>query len=157
MKRWIHALELKVPPAVVFLAIAGGMKLLESTCPFASFEMPGRRPLAILLLATGGLLGAAGIGSFLRAHTTVLPHRPQKATTLVTGGIYRISRNPMYVGLLFVLGGWSVALSNGLAMFLLPGFVAYLDRFQIRPEEEALRARFGEKFDAYARTTRRWL
>ena len=103
------------------------------------------------------VLGAAGVLAFLRARTTIHPHRPAHASALVTTGLYRYSRNPMYLALLLVLAGWAVALANGLAFLLLPGFVLSLDRLQIRPEERILRAKFGAAYEAYARSVRRWL
>ena len=150
-------LKLKIPPALVFALFAGTMWGLSSRCPAAAFPVPLRLPLAALLSATGLLAGAAGVLTFLRARTTVHPGRPDHASALVTTGIYRFTRNPMYLGLLLMLAGWSLALANGWAAVLLPAFVAYMNRFQIRPEEDALRKKFGAEFDAYAVSTRRWL
>jgi len=82
---------------------------------------------------------------------------PQSASALVVSGIYRFTRNPMYVGFLFVLLGWAVWLSNGLSFLFLPAFVLYMNRFQIQPEERALHARFGQEFVAYTSRVRRWL
>jgi protein-S-isoprenylcysteine O-methyltransferase Ste14 len=75
----------------------------------------------------------------------------------VTGGVFRWSRNPMYLGMLVALAGWAAYLSNALAALLLPAFVAYLNRFQIRPEEQALLARFGPSYSEYMATVRRWI
>ena len=97
-----------------------------------------------------------GLLAFFRRGTTINPLRPAKASALVTGGIYRITRNPMYVGMAFLLAGWAVWL-GALWPFLGPVlFVAYLTRFQILPEERILRGKFAE-FDAYATRVRRWL
>ena len=63
----------------------------------------------------------------------------------------------MYAGLLCVLAGGALALGNALALLAPAAFVAYMNRFQIRPEERALREKFGVAFDAYARAVRRWL
>jgi protein-S-isoprenylcysteine O-methyltransferase Ste14 len=68
-----------------------------------------------------------------------------------------MSRNPMYVGLLLLLAGWALHLSHPLALLGLPAFVAYMNRFQIAPEERALRAKFGPAYEDYARAVRRWL
>lgn len=78
-------------------------------------------------------------------------------TSLVATGIYRISRNPMYPGFLLVLLGWCAYLANWASAFLLPAFEAYMNRFQIQPEERALSARFGSQFLAYCGSVRRWL
>ncbi|MFP5406472.1 MAG: methyltransferase family protein, partial [Gammaproteobacteria bacterium] len=85
------------------------------------------------------------------------PTRPGAASSLVLGGPYRFSRNPMYLGVLLVLVGWAVYLSNVLAFVVLPLFVLYLNRYQIAPEERALSARFGASFDEYRKSVRRWL
>jgi protein-S-isoprenylcysteine O-methyltransferase Ste14 len=76
---------------------------------------------------------------------------------MVTSGVYGVSRNPMYVGFLLVLIGWAAFLSHALAFALLPLFVAYMNRFQIEPEERALSAKFGGQFQEYRRSVRRWV
>nr|ART40893.1 L409 [uncultured bacterium] len=76
---------------------------------------------------------------------------------MVISGIYRFSRNPMYVGLLLVLTAWAIYLSNALAFLFLPTFVACLTRLQIVPEERVLAAKFGDAFTAYRQSVRRWL
>lgn len=150
-------LELKIPPPVVFLVCAGAMKGAAVACPFAAFDFPGRSAAAGLLFVPGAILGLGGIATFLRARTTLHSDRPQGAAQLVTTGLYRISRNPMYAGLLCALAGGVLALGNALAGLAPLAFVVYVNRFQIRPEERALREKFGAAFDAYAQTTRRWL
>jgi protein-S-isoprenylcysteine O-methyltransferase Ste14 len=89
--------------------------------------------------------------------TTVNPTRPAAATALVQDGVYRWTRNPMYVGLALGLAGVAVGLSNLGAMVLLPAFVAWIDRFQIVPEERALLAKFAAAFTDYSARVRRWL
>jgi protein-S-isoprenylcysteine O-methyltransferase Ste14 len=75
----------------------------------------------------------------------------------VSGGIYRFTRNPMYLGRLLQLAGWAVFLSNALAALLLPVYVLYINRFQVQPEERALLERFGSEYAAYQQRVRRWL
>ena len=82
---------------------------------------------------------------------------PQKASALVTSGVYRITRNPMYLGMLLVLAGWGVWLGNAAAFVGLPLFVAVLNLLQIAPEERVLRERFGDAFTRYAARVRRWI
>ena len=95
--------------------------------------------------------------SFRRARTTVNPLQPTKASTLVATGIYRVSRNPMYLGFLVCLLGWAILLSNPIAFLLPPQFVLGMNRWQIVPEEQALALRFGPEFAAYKIRARRWL
>ena len=150
-------LELKVPPVAVFLVCAGAIWLAHAACPGADVHLPGRRLLVPLLGACGGFLGAGAVAMFLRARTTVHPECPERAARLVTTGIYRLSRNPMYTGLLFALAAEAVHFGNAAGFLMLPAFVAYLNRFQIAPEERALRAKFGAAYDVFTRATRRWL
>jgi protein-S-isoprenylcysteine O-methyltransferase Ste14 len=76
---------------------------------------------------------------------------------MVVTGIYRISRNPMYLGMLLLLVAWAILLSNLAASLVLPLFVLYMNHFQISPEEVALASRFGADFAAYCKAVRRWL
>jgi protein-S-isoprenylcysteine O-methyltransferase Ste14 len=83
--------------------------------------------------------------------------KPESSSSLVVSGIYKLTRNPMYLGLLLVLLGWAIYLTNVLVFLLLPAFILYINRFQIAPEERALTALFGQEFAAYKSRTRRWL
>lgn len=99
----------------------------------------------------------AGGLAFRRARTTVNPLQPQSASSLVRGGIYSRTRNPMYLGFALVLLGWVVALGSWLGLLVLAGYVVFLNRFQIRPEERALEAIFGPTFLEYRDQVRRWI
>jgi protein-S-isoprenylcysteine O-methyltransferase Ste14 len=105
----------------------------------------------------GTVLIAWGLASFRRAGTTFNPLKPEATSSLVVSGVYAFTRNPMYLGFLFVLVGWAVFLSNALAFLLLLLFVLYMNRFQIQPEERVLTARFGQEFLAYKSRVRRWI
>ena len=153
----MHALELKIPPPVVALLIGAGMWLVSRGGP--SIDMPPliRTVGAGAIAASGGILAFAGKIAFRRAKTTINPLRPANASSLVTSGIYRFTRNPMYLGLLLLLLGWSVYLSS---VFVFVGpvlLVLYLGRFQIAPEERVLAAKFGEAYLDYRSRVRRWL
>ena len=110
-----------------------------------------------MFYAAGTVIALAGVVEFVRRKTTVNPVTPGAAAVIVTSGIYRFSRNPMYLGLLLVLMGWAVWLSNLMAFALLPFFVLYMNRFQIEPEERALSAKFGRAFIDYMGSVRRWI
>jgi protein-S-isoprenylcysteine O-methyltransferase Ste14 len=127
------------------------------TCAALGFQLPARSRLALGFVLAGIAVAAAGIVVFRRARTTVNPLKPDTASALVASGIFRLTRNPMYLGGLFCLVGWAVFLANVAAFLLLPLFVLYLNRFQIAPEERALTARFGADFAAYCGKVRRWL
>lgn len=113
---------------------------------------------ALALALAGGLIALAGVREFARARTTVNPLSPQRASHLVTGGIYQYTRNPMYLGMLLVLAGWGVWLGNAAALLAGPLLaVLVLDALQIAPEERVMRARFGDDYARYAAQVRRWL
>ena len=102
-------------------------------------------------------MGISAVASFIRLRTTVDPRYPEKASKLVVVGIYRYSRNPMYLAIAIVLFGISIflgALSSLLILFL---FVAYINRFQIVPEEQILKEKFGRQYLEYADQVRRWI
>jgi protein-S-isoprenylcysteine O-methyltransferase Ste14 len=98
-----------------------------------------------------------GVVSFRRAGTTVNPLQPEATSALVVSGIYRRTRNPMYLGMLLVLLGWAVLLAHALGFALAAAFVPLMNRLQIGPEERTLTATFGPAFAAYQSAVRRWL
>jgi protein-S-isoprenylcysteine O-methyltransferase Ste14 len=125
--------------------------------PPLDFALPGRGLIAALIVLVAVTVGLSAILGFSRAKTTLNPLQPDAASALVVRGIYRWTRNPMYLAMLLVLIAWACIVANAAALAILPLFVAYLNRFQIVPEERALQARFGSEFEQYKRTVRRWL
>lgn len=151
-------LETRIPPPLVMLAAAGITGLLAWLFPGASFIGEGSTAAAGALALIGVGVGAAGAIAFRRARTTLDPHRPDQATTLVTTGVYRVSRNPMYLGLLLVLLAWAFYLDSWPGLLVGPtAFVVWITRFQIVPEERFLMQLFGPDYIAYLRRTGRWL
>jgi protein-S-isoprenylcysteine O-methyltransferase Ste14 len=153
----MHVLELKIPPPALALSFGILMWLLTTSAPSLALSLPWRTTVAILCFTAGFTFSLAGLLEFRRAKTTVNPFTPEASAAMVTSGIYRFSRNPMYMGLLLALIGWAVWLSHLLPFTLLPFFVLYITRFQIEPEERALSAKFGAPFRDYTRSVRRWL
>ncbi|WP_220771211.1 isoprenylcysteine carboxylmethyltransferase family protein [Shewanella sp. MBTL60-007] len=111
----------------------------------------------ILLLALGVLCAIAGVISFNRAKTTVHPLKPETASALVTSGIYRFSRNPMYLGMALALCAWACYLASMWSVVGIVGFILYMQRFQIAPEERALEVIFGQTFIDYKKRVRPWI
>lgn len=150
----MRILELKIPPVVVGTAVAtlawGGHQM-------ELIEWSGSRFGAVLWAGAGGFVALAGVWSFARARTTVNPHRPGNTSSLVISGIYRVTRNPMYLGMLMVLIGWAVYLGGALPLVVTSVFVPFMNRFQIEPEERMMKELFGEAFDQYAANVRRWI
>jgi len=153
----MRALEHRIPPPLVGLATAGLMWLLAREFPQYRIPAPGATKAAILLACIGAAIDLAGLAAFLKARTPINPLKPEKATSLVRSGIYRHSRNPMYLGMLVLLLAWSAYLAHPAAFAALPLFVLYINRFQIAPEERAMAKLFGAEFDDYRRRVRRWL
>jgi len=153
----MHVLELKVPPLALVLLMAALMWLAAWALPALGFMLPGDYLFSVSLLVAGTVISGLGVASFRRAKTTVNPMKPDSSSSLVTSGIYRWTRNPMYLGFLLGLLGWAIFLSNALAFLLLPVFVVYINRFQIEPEEKALAMLFGKPFANYKSHVRRWL
>jgi protein-S-isoprenylcysteine O-methyltransferase Ste14 len=152
----MQALELRIPPVALVFIFAGLMALGAYVLPFA-VGIPAAIFIAVALFLVGAAVAIAGVLAFKRNKTTVNPFTPERTSTLVTTGIYRFTRNPMYLGFLLALAGWAVLLSNLVAFALLPVFIAYMNRFQIEPEERALMKHFGADYQAYMRSVRRWL
>ena len=153
----MQALELKIPPPAVAVLLAGAMWGISLVAPLLEVPAFIRVAAAVTIALAGGGFSLAGVISFRRARTTVNPMKPETTSSLVCSGIYGVTRNPMYVGLLLVLVAWAVFLSSA---WTLPGplaFVLYINRFQIAPEERVLSAMFGTGYFAYKSRVRRWL
>ena len=146
---------MNIPPVAQLAIFACLAIILAAFLPGLTIDVPIWLPVLVGLIGILFLLPA--VVSFANQKTTVDPRTPEAATTLVTSGIYRITRNPMYVGmllLLLALAAWLAAASS-----LLPAiaFLLSIDRGQIRREEESLRQVFGVAFEAYASRVPRWL
>lgn len=153
----VDRLELKVPPVIQMAISAGLMWILATLLPALSIEFFASSLIALVLASIGVVFAILGVLAFRSAGTTVDPRIPDQSSSLVTKGVYRISRNPMYVGFLLILVGWGVFLSNFTSFLLLPLFVMYMNRFQITPEERYMREKFGHEYRQYAAAVRRWI
>jgi protein-S-isoprenylcysteine O-methyltransferase Ste14 len=153
----VKQLELKIPPVGVFLLFAAAMWLLARLTPPHAFDVTFRLGLITALLAASAVFGLGGVAHFRRAGTTVHPLRPEQSSALVTGGVYRLSRNPMYLSLLLALLALGLGLSNLFALAFAALFVPCMNRFQIVPEERAMERLFGDEFAAYRARVRRWI
>ena len=153
----MQTLELKIPPVILVLVTAGIMGTLAFALPGLGFTLPASSFVALVFAATGVAFALLGVWEFRSADTTVDPRVPDQSASLVVGGVYRVSRNPMYVGFLLVLIAWGILLSNLASLVFLPAFVIYMNRFQIVPEERHMREKFGELYRQYEEKVRRWL
>jgi len=153
----MHALELKVPPVALVIAAAGLMWLASALAPGLHLKVPFRSIIAWVFGISGLVTCTLGVVEFKRAKTTVNPTKPQSSSSLVTSGVYRLTRNPMYLGFLLMLAGWAAVTANMVAFLVLPAFVVYMNHFQIKPEERALMSIFGDEFRTYSSRVRRWI
>lgn len=153
----MRALELKIPPPVVALFVAAAMWGISLATP--SVEVPAvvRVAAAIAISLAGVGIAIAGFLAFRGARTSANPLKLETATSLVTSGIYRFTRNPMYLGITLVLLGWAVFVSSAFALLGPLFFIVYIHHFQIVPEERALTGIFGAAYSEYQAKVRRWL
>lgn len=147
----------RIPPVALALVVALAMWAASRRWPQFAVALPAATVVAAALAVVGAGVALAGVTAFRAAGTTVNPLTPGGASAVVRRGVYRFSRNPMYVGLVAGLLGWGVYLSHALALAGVPVLAWWLDRFQIVAEEQALRARFGAEYNEYCRKVRRWV
>ncbi|MFA5669828.1 MAG: isoprenylcysteine carboxylmethyltransferase family protein [Balneolaceae bacterium] len=149
-------LELKVPPVIVFLICLSLIWGANQWVFIEGLSFGAENWIVQIFVAIAVLIGLLGIIEFRRKSTTVNPHKPGNATTLVTTGIYTFSRNPMYTALLIVLIAGALKWGSLVGFLVLPLFIIYMNRFQIKPEETVLEEKFGEEFIFYKEDVRRW-
>jgi protein-S-isoprenylcysteine O-methyltransferase Ste14 len=153
----MNVLETKIPPPLVTLIAGSLMWLSNSYVSGVGVPEDYRVTLAIAVGILGISCDLGGFISFRIGKTTINPLRPETSSNLIITGIYRITRNPMYLGMAIILTGWAVYLSNLILLVWVVGFIAYITRFQVQPEERALDTLFGEEFAIYKQRVRRWL
>lgn len=149
------SLKNKIPPPLVTLIF--GAMIYYSTALIPSVSFKYQCLLAALVVIMGIAIILAAILTFRRLQTTVNPLQPTKATSLAISGIFRLSRNPMYLGMLLILMAVSLASGAVAGLLLLPVFIAYITFFQILPEEQAMRELFSDQYADYCKKIRRWI
>ena len=150
-------LDLKIPPLVLWAAFAASTVTAAYWFPAANVMFAGHQALATVVALVGAAIAIAGVLAFRRAKTTVNPLTPEKASSVVITGIFRYTRNPMYLGMAAGLLAIALWWSTPFGLLFLAAFCIYITRFQIQPEERALREHFGEDFNAYMLQVRRWI
>ena len=148
-------METKIPPPIVTLVF--GLSIYFSRGIFQVVEIKYSFYFGILLLLLGFVILISAVRLFRKDKTTVNPLSPEQATKLVTDGIFKYSRNPMYLGMALVLGSIAVFFNLIGGIILIVLFCAYITKFQIFPEERAMRDLFSDDFDKYTKATRRWI
>ena len=150
-------LTTRVPPPVYALLVGIAMWLLDRHLPIVRLWYPPRTQIGWLLVIAGIAIDGWAIAAFFRFRTTLDPMHPERATQLITTGLYRFTRNPMYLGLFLVLTGWACGLGSAGAFLPLPLFVWIISALQIAPEEVAMAERFGDAYASYAQRVPRWI
>ena len=150
-------LDNRIPPPIMMLLTGAAMGAASFVTPAIHLSAAARFGEIGVALLVGGVFGARAFAAFGRAKTTINPVDIEAASSLVTTGIYGVSRNPMYVALTALLLALALALSNAWLLIGPAFFVAFTTRFQIIPEERVMQAKFGEAYASYRRRVRRWL
>jgi protein-S-isoprenylcysteine O-methyltransferase Ste14 len=151
------SLELKIPPPIVAAMVATAMWGISHVGPTLAIDSQIRLVVALALVAVGITCDLLGLIAFRCSKTTINPMKPGKSSALVTTGIYNLTRNPMYLGMLALLTAWAVHL-GAVWPFVGPVlFILYINRFQIGPEEKIMQSKFGSEFADYVARVRRWL
>ena len=149
-------LELKIPPPVVLITCAIAIFLLRGFEPHLPLNYTFKALIGGGFIFLGLSLDLMGLLAFQKHHTTMNPMAPKNASAIVTDGIYKYTRNPQYLGLTLNLVGWCVINLSCYGFILVPAFIKYIETFQIKPEEEILRAKFGTVYEEYLNKVARW-
>lgn len=146
-----------VPPPIITAALAGAMYVIAARLDVLPFGFAGQTTSAAAVFLAGFVVDAVSVAAFIRARTTVNPLVPSRSAKLVIKGLYRFSRNPMYLGMLLMLTAAFLYFGEGLNAALLALFFVLITELQIKPEEKALEEKFGEEYRAYKKRVRRWI
>lgn len=150
-------LKARIPPPVLALGTAVLMWWVDREIPLVRLLAPPWNRIGWGFIGIGLAVDAVSVAAFIRAKTTVNPLRADRSTSLVVTGLYRVSRNPMYLGLMMVLIGWVLLLGSLGPFLLIVAFERVMVIAQIRPEEAALAAKFGNEYASYASRVHRWI
>jgi len=150
-------LKLKIPPPVYLATFMGLVWLCHQYFPLYVLIPETARFIGLIIIAIFASLDLWSVLLFFKSKTTINPLVPKNSQHLVTSGMYQISRNPMYLGLAFILLGWAIHLGSLSGFLLLPLFVLVLTIQQIKPEEVILEEKFGETYLQYKNQVRRWI
>ena len=150
-------LENKIPPPVILIVCLVLMWLISRETASLEIDSEVKLLASSFMFLLGVCIAVAGIVSFRKAKTTVNPLKPEEATHLVVVGVFKYTRNPMYLGMLCVTIGMVINLANLWASVMVLAFYLYISQYQIAPEERAMQKLFGDQFAGYTKRVRRWL
>lgn len=153
----MNVLELKIPPPLVLILASVLVKVTQGLIGITILPTTVSEIIALLLMLSALILGFSSALSFRRHHTTINPHTPGKTSSLVTSGVFKLTRNPMYLSLSFMLAAWAIYLGSLFGLIWLGVFMAYITAYQIIPEERILEEKFGSEYRHYKEAVRRWI
>lgn len=152
----LNVLNNKIPPPIILGLCALFIWLVRNEGP-----LPISNEIKAILGGSFVIVGIAfdlmGLREFQKHKTTINPLNPNKTATIVQTGIYARTRNPMYLGMVFILAGWAIINKASFGIITIPLFMKYIETFQILPEERILTEKFGKKFQEYCAKTPRWI
>ena len=147
-------LKTKIPPPLITLICILIIYFFEKE--FIFFE-DWNIYISVFFLLWGLIIIAFAVFKFAKTKTTVDPTKPSKTSSLVISGIYRITRNPMYLGMLFLIISFTFYKLSLVGAIVIPSFIFYINKYQIEPEEYEMRKKFGENFEDYSKKVDRWI
>jgi protein-S-isoprenylcysteine O-methyltransferase Ste14 len=145
----------KIPPPIVTLFF--GLCIYLSRSYFPEFSFSILNSLSTISFVLGITVFATAVSSFKRQNTTVNPISIEKASSLVVNGVFKYSRNPMYLGMLFILLGLTFKFNLIGGLLFTSIFMIFISIFQIKPEEAAMEKLFDQEWKDYIKNVRRWL
>ena len=145
-------LDTKIPPPIVTIIILSIIYFFSLKDYNINNEL-----ISIFLLVLGILFILSAVIQFVKRKTTVNPTKPHKTTSLVISGTFKITRNPMYLGMLLIIMSYSFYKSSIISLVLIPLFIFYINKFQIEPEEYEMRKKFGKEYEEYCKKVDRWI
>jgi len=151
----MKSLETKIPPLIVVLFFLVLIFFLRNLLQVFTFTFQIYVSFFFLCLATAFF--STGIIEFRKYKTTLNPLIPEESSALLTKGVFKFSRNPIYLALLNLLICFSIYLGSFFGLIILPLFVIYMNQFQIKPEEKAMLKLYGKEFENYCSKVRRWI
>ena len=150
-------MKLLIPPPILTLMSAILMLIISKYFNKANFSLNQHNQFALFFLIVALIIIFISIAKFIKIRTTISPLKPNKTSILVDSGIYKYTRNPMYLGLFLILFSLFLYLKNFLSFLVLPLFVMYITKNQILPEEKVLENLFGDQYKKYKNKVRRWI
>ena len=146
------SLDTKIPPSIVTIIILLIIYFFDLNEYNLNTDI-----ISIITLFIGLIFIISAVIEFINRKTTVNPTKPHKTTTLVITGTYKITRNPMYLGMLLIIISFAFYKASIISLILIPLFIFYLNKFQIEPEEFEMRKKFGKEYEDYCKKVDRWI